>query len=586
MARRLKTPSAYFIAVLLVAIAFFVGTSLFNYRTQHESLVKWNSPDETANYFFANRLATEGVIAQFEEANIVASDLVMPRSMRSDNGWLKPVSFLGLIILYGHLGALISPIIIPYLTPFFGALGIIFFFLFLRRIFSERIAALSAGLLAVFPVYFYYSLRSMFHNVLFLVMLIIGAYFLAVALNRRYKPTKQHFFKDKPSWTTIKGWVLIILSGFFFGWAIATRTSEIIWLLPVLGIIALFYWRRLGFSRILLFLVGLALALLPTFYYNQLLYNSPFYGGYNEMNRSLETLSAAGNTFVVQSGEAFRTALTNLGETIKGTVFYFGFKPEQSLAMFNYYVVQMFPWLTIFSALGFLILLLLNIKKPAKKYLVYLLSWVFLSVVLVFYYGSWRFTDNPNAASHTIGNSYTRYWLPIYLLALPLVALSWELMARGLFFFVRRHRIYKWLVGGALLGAYLIVACQSFNFLIFNGEESLSNLSFNMAADRQIGKTVLELTPPEAIILTQYHDKVLFPQRRVIMGLMHEPPYYPYLKKLLNHYPVYYLNFTYPENDLNYLNTSRLPEFGLQLEPLEFIGRDFTLYQLKSLNHE
>lgn len=586
MTKRLKTPSAYFVTVLLLAVAFFIGTAYFNYTTQHESLVKWNSPDETANYFFANRLAVTGEIAQFEEANVVASDLVVPRSMRSDAGWLKPVSFLGLIILYGYLGALISPIIIPYLTPFFGALGIIFFFLFLRRIFSERIAALSAGLLAVFPVYFYYSLRSMFHNVLFLVLLIIGAYFLTLALNHRYKPLRQNFFKSKPNKVTIKGWILIILSGFFFGGAIATRTSEIIWLLPVLGIIALFYWRRLGFSRILLFLVGLVLALLPTFYYNQLLYNSPFYGGYNEMNRSLETLSAAGNNFVVQSGTAFKTALTNLGETIKDTVFYFGFKPHQSLDMFNYYVVQMFPWLTIFAALGCLILLLLNIKKPAKKYLVYLLCWFFLSVVLVLYYGSWRFTDNPNVASHTIGNSYTRYWLPIYLMALPLVALSWELIARGLFFFCRRQRVYKWLVGTALLVAYLAVAAYSFNFLVFSGEESLTNLSFNMAADRQIGETVLELTPPEAIILTQYHDKVLFPQRPVIMGLMHESSYYPYLKKLLVHYPVYYLNFTYPDKDLNYLNTSRLPEFDLQLEPLEFIGRDFTLYQLKSLNHD
>ena len=586
MNRRLKSPSLYFIAVLLVAAAFFVGTAYFNFSTQHQDLVKWNSPDETANYFFSQRLATEGVIAQFEEANVLASDLVMPRSMRSDSGWLKPVSFLGLILLYGYLGAWISPVIIPYLTPFFGALGIIFFFLFLRRLFSERIAAISAALLAVFPVYFYYSMRSMFHNVLFLVMLIIGAYFLAVALNRRFKPIKQNFFKDCPRAATVKGSLLIIFAGFFFGWAIAVRTSEIIWLLPVLGLVALFYWRRLGFSRILLFLAGLFFALLPTLYYNQLLYNSPFYGGYNEMNRSLETISAAGNNFVFQSTESLKSAFSALVTTIKDTVFYFGFKPRQSLAMFNYYVVEMFPWLTVFGALGFLILLLLNLKKPAKKYLVYLLSWIFLSGVLILYYGSWRFTDNPNAASHTIGNSYTRYWLPIYLMALPLVALTWELIARGLFYFCRRHSVYRYLVGGSLALIYLIVAFQSFNFLLFSGEESLNNLSYNMAADRQIGRTVLSLTPTEAIILTQYHDKVLFPERRVIMGLMHEPPYYPFLKKLLNHYPVYYLNFTYSEIDLEYLNASRLPEFGLQLEPQKFIGRDFTLYQIKSLTNE
>jgi 4-amino-4-deoxy-L-arabinose transferase-like glycosyltransferase len=469
MNRRLKLSNPYFITTLLVAIAFFVSTAYFNFSTQHQDLVKWNSPDETANYFFSHRLASEGVLAQFEEANVLASDLVMPRSMRSDGGWLKPVSFLGLILLYGYLGAWISPVIIPYLTPFFGALGIIFFFLFLRRLFSERIAAVSAALLAVFPVYFYYSLRSMFHNVLFLVMLIIGAYFLAAALNRRFKPIKQNFFKDCPRALTIKGSLLVIFSGFFFGWAIAVRTSEIIWLLPLLGLVALFYWRRLGFSRILLFLVGLFFALLPTLYYNQLLYNSPFYGGYNEMNRSLETISAAGSDFVFQSTESFKSAFYSLATTVKETVFYFGFKPRQSLDMFNYYVVEMFPWLTVFTPLGFLILLLLNLRKPAKKYLVYLLSWILLSLVLVLYYGSWRFTDNPNAASHTIGNSYTRYWLPIYLMALPLVALTWELIARGVFYFWRRHRAYRYLVSGFVALIYLIVAFQSFNFLIFSG---------------------------------------------------------------------------------------------------------------------
>jgi len=119
----------YLVAVALIALVFFVGTSSYNFVTQKDGTVKWNSPDETANYYFAKSYATDHTLSKFEPANVVAGDLVIPRSLRSDNGWIKPVSFLGIILIYGEIGSLTSPAVIPYLTPFFGALGIIFFYL-------------------------------------------------------------------------------------------------------------------------------------------------------------------------------------------------------------------------------------------------------------------------------------------------------------------------------------------------------------------------------------------------------------------------------------------------------------------------
>lgn len=588
MRRFLTRSRIYFLAVLTVALAFFVATSYYNFTTQKRGEVKWNSPDETANYFFAYRLATGETISKFEKANVVAQDLVMPRSMRSDGGWLKPVSFLGMIFLYGKLGTLITPDIIPYLTPFFGALGIIFFFLFTKRFFSQRVAFISAVLLAIFPVYFYYTLRSMFHNVLFLVMIIIGAYFLTLALDKRYQLNRQdRFLTKKISKITAQGWLLTALAGYFFGWAIVVRTSELVWLMPVLFLILLFYGRRAGIVKVILFLGAMWLAALPVLFYNQWLYGSPFFGGYNEMNRSLEAISGAGSTLITQAQESLGAALWSFGSKMKNTIFFFGYKPDQSWEMFNHYVVAMFPWLAVFTPLGLLTLLILNLKKPARKYLVYVLSWLLLSIILVLYYGSWRFTDNPNADSHTIGNSYTRYWLPMYLLAFPLVALAWDFLARAFFQFARKFKIYRLLVSGALALATVALTFHSFNFLLFSSEEGLASLYFNMSENRRLGRLVFEHTPSNAIIMTQYHDKVLFPERSIIMGLMHEAPYYPFLQKLENYYPIYYFNFTYPEADLNYLNSRRLPEYGLQLKPVKFITRQFTLYQIIKLEeHE
>ena len=569
------------VVVILVAIAFFVVASSYNYITQRDGTIKWNSPDETANYYFAKSYATDHTLSKFEPADVVASDLVIPRSIRSDNGWIKPVSFLGIILIYGEIGNLTTPAVIPYLTPFFGALGIIFFYLLVKRLFSSRIALMSAVLLAVFPVYLYYSVRSMFHNVLFLVLLIIGFYFLVRTLDKTYS----YIIKPKIiSWRLPKnvlvGWLLTFLAGLFIGLAVITRSSELLWLAPILGLIILFYGRRLGPSRLLILVAGIGLGMLPAFYYNQILYQSPFNGGYGEMNRSIADISSAGSELIHNSIASQLTAYQDLFTRIFKNVFFFGFHVGQSREMFQHYVVDMFPWLTWLSVLGLIGLIILNCGKPRKKYLVYVLVWVILSVILVLYYGSWRFTDNPNAASYTIGNSYTRYWLPMYLMAIPLVALAIELGLKALFFLFRKHHSYKALVAGGATVAVFVIAIISANFLLFGSEEGLFNLYYNTREDKRLGEIVFNLTAPNSIIVTQYHDKVLFPERRVMMGKMDEEQYYPYVAKLLNHYPVYYFNFSYTPEAVTYLNNGRLAKYNIKMELVKKTGGRFALYKL------
>jgi hypothetical protein len=248
--------------------------------------------------------------------------------------------------------------------------------------------------------------------------------------------------------------------------------------------------------------------------------------------------------------------------------------------MFKHYVVDMFPWLTYLSGLGLISLIILNFGKPRKKYLVYVLVWGILSVILVLYYGSWRFTDNPNAASYTIGNSYTRYWLPMYLMAIPLVALAIEFVLKGFFFLFRKHNSYKALVAGGAAVAVFLIAITSINFLLFGSEEGLFNLYYNTREDKRLGEIVFNSTLPNSIIVTQYHDKVLFPERQVMMGKMDEEQYYPYVAKLLDHYPVYYFNFSYTPEAVTYLNNGRLAKYNIKMELVKKTGDRFALYKL------
>ena len=575
------------LSAILIALIFFVAAASYNFITQKDGLIKWNSPDETANYYFAKSYAAGNDLAKFEPADVIANDLVIPRSFKSENGWLKPVSFLGIILIYGEIGALTSPALIPYLTPFFAALGIIFFYLLIKRLFNSRIALISSALLAVFPVYLYYSVRSMFHNVLFLVLLIIGFYFLTLTLDKVYSYIlRPNIFSWRLPKNVLWGWVYTFLSGLFIGLAVVTRSSELLWLVPVLGIIILFYGCRLGLSRILIFISGLALGLLPAFYFNQILYQSPFYGGYSEMNRSIIDISSAGSDLVKSTVSVKLAPYQEIFTRIFKNIFFFGFHVRQSWDMFQRYVIIMFPWLTYLAGLGSLGLIILNLKNPRKKYLVYFLVWVTLSVILVLYYGSWKFTDNPNTASYTIGNSYTRYWLPMYLMALPLVALTIELALKALFFFFRKHSSYKTLVAGGATIVVFLIATYSLNFLMFGSEEGLINLYYNTRADKAIGELVFTATKPEAIIITRYHDKVFFPERRVMIGSMDEEKYYSFIVKLLKYYPVYYFNFSYTPAAVNYLNNGRLAKYNMRMDLVKKTGGRFALYKISKTNNQ
>ncbi len=570
--------------VLIISVLFFLVTAGFNYAIHDSDYVKWGSPDESANYFFTKNYALSKKLSVFEPANLIDQEIVRPRSIRSDHGMLRPVSFLGIIIYYGFIASIIGISAIPYITPFLASLAIIFFFLWIRRLFSERIALIAATFLASFPVYIYYSVRSMFHNVLFLVFLIFAAYFLSLSLDRKYS-IKEKFFKLKLRTHNYLGLLWPFLAGLFLGGAISSRTSELIWLAPTLFIAYLFYFRRLGI-RVFLIICGAVLAYLPIAYYNQFLFGSFIFGGYGEMNNSIVQISQASGQFVSSTFSGNLAYFNDLINILKDNIFYFGYHPRQSLNMFNNYVIRMFPFLFFTTAIGGFIFFLGLCKRFKRWRLVYILSWFILSSILVLYYGSWEFFDNPDPSRHTIGNSYTRYWLPIYLLALPLMSLAIVFFSRllsGCFgrpsLLGKYDRARLYLNNGlqALLVASWIAI--SYLFVFFGSEEGLAIKYYNHFQEKAEISKVLEKTEENAIIITQYHDKQLFPERKVVVALFDHSPSNKTLAKLIDYYPIYYYNFFFPKNDFNYLNKRRLAEFALNIELVSRHG-PFALYRL------
>jgi hypothetical protein len=587
------------ICVVILAAGFFASTCFFISFIQRDGFVKWGSPDETANYTFAKLYAQTGQLTIYEKYNPFVNEVMQPRSLRSDNGVLKPVSFLGIILIYGTIAKIFSSGVIPYLTPFFAALAIFFYYLLIKKIFTPRVAFLSTLLLLSFPVWYFYTVRSMFHNVLFVSLLIIGLYFTVLSTTR--KDAKNNFF----SWRFWRmNWLNLFfaaLGGLFIGGALISRTSELIWLAPALFIAWLFNVKKIGFIKLIVIIVFAALPFVPVAAWNEVLYGGYFNGGYTEVNHSITTVTEA-SAALTKHVRAGKLALIHEPmEKIKNAVFYFGLNYTVAEQNFKSYFLRMFPWLFWTAALG-VVLFISRVWKWKKRYWAYFLAYFAASAILVLYYGSWIFNDNPNLNQITIGNSYTRYWLPIYLGAMPLAAFSisrfsWAVFAReknAEEVMVKNSRASwkdffrpAWPRRGFCVGALEVVIIiavyfYSFNFLIGGSDEGLIYTDFNNKVLRSEYSQVMAATESSSVIITRYHDKLFFPERKVIIGTLTDDAMIPRYARLAKLIPVYYYNFSFKQPDIDYLNNGRLKNAGLVLRKIKETDTVFTLYKLET----
>ncbi len=89
--------------------------------------MRFNTPDEVMNFHFTNIFVDENKMYYVEPYNIVANGVVFPR-------WAKPLgdkitlgTFQGIILIYGSIAKVFSKFVIPFLTPIFAILGVLFF---------------------------------------------------------------------------------------------------------------------------------------------------------------------------------------------------------------------------------------------------------------------------------------------------------------------------------------------------------------------------------------------------------------------------------------------------------------------------
>ena len=504
----------------------------------------FNSPDETANYFFAGRFASETSLQFYDPANDTADGLVSPRSMRVVLGKTVPAGFIGLPILYGLVAKAFGTGIIPFLTPFLAVVAIIFFYLLVKSVFDRNIAFVSSLLAFIFPGWWYYSAKGLMPNVAFVSFLIISLYFFLRSLDSK---KLSHY----------------LLFSVFLSFSLMVRTSEFIWIAVLLLAIVLLNLKKINWRYLITAFAVFLIVFSPIFFFNQANYGSPFSLGYS-LNLELENKNLIGQSLT-------------LAEKM---VLPFGFHPKTALANFYDYTFGLFPVWSGFLLFGFLfsaIFLLATWKQAVlseerkKKLLLYLGLFLLISAYLAVYYGSWNFHDNPDPEAVTIGTSYVRYWLPLYLFSLPFLGFAFS-------YHLKKYKLPSLVLGGLV---FLVLSASSWNLVMEGKEEGIFRVRQNLIEYRQIADRVFAVTEPYSIIIAGRLDKAFFPGRRVIFKLNTETDYARIRELIEIGWPIYLFDFTLPQEGLDSINSRNFLPHNLVLEPSVSDFATQSLYPVK-----
>lgn len=499
---------------LLILGVFFLF--LFSWLS-HFTPVRFNSPDEAANYFWANRVASG---QELKLAINLEPSIAGAVHLRSDNvnqrGEIVPGTFLGLILFYGVLGKIFGGLAIKFFTPFMAVSAAAAFYFLVKKFFDHRVAIVATLLLLVHPAWLYYTNRGLLPNVLFVSLCLIGA---AVVL---LKPFASHYKKSV--------WQLFdySLGGLLIGLALTVRTSEIIWLGFIFVLLVIVYRRQTNFSAVFLFLVFAALTFLPILKLNQELYGNYLTSGYATLNQSIEIGSAA---------SALNTGTSPLLP--------FGFHPRSILQNFWHYQIILLWWYFIPLVIGFIKLAVggwqlavsnkkikNNLDHPSFYVFICLTIFAVVTGWLAIYYGSWRITDNISNQV-TIGVAYARYFLPSFVLGLPIIA--WLVLEFLNYFKTRQTKI---IVGAGLLILFFTLNAQ----VVFLGQDGLLAVEKNIISYRETNLTLQPDLPANSIIVSDRSDKIFWPEFLVARFDDTDLSVWKKLVKVLEVRPVYYFS--------------------------------------------
>lgn len=531
------------ILALLMLVSFF---SL--YARGGSSAQQFVSPDETANFVFSKQFATTSFPALPAPLNDeFATDFFHPRStivraIGDQGAHVVPASFLGFSLIVGSFGKIVGMQYASLLVPLLSVLSVCFFYGIIKRFFDKKTALTSAFLLLIHPAFWYFSSRAYMHNALFLGLLVIGLYFFVLVAREENESANR--------------WLWAACGGFFIGLSLSVRVSELIWVSVVFMVLASMRLHRARVVPLMVSVFFMCLALAPMLYFNHHLYGGALrFGGYSD---DVATISGADNQ------------AATVGSTVAAFVFPFGVDVVRAFNVFWKFAMLQFWWIAAPACIGYLMLFVTALRKRTDWARIgYLALWAVVALYLIVYYGSWVFYDHPDPYAITVGTSYVRYWLPLFVFSIPFAS----------YFFIVLYNALRTQLGVFAKAVFLFIAfamfVSSLRVVFFNPYDGLEHMRGITQTYEQKMAIVKRSVPEDAIMITGRTDKVFFPEYNVILDLEQERVL-DRLPDIVGAHPVYYFSA------MNLYKTNALNDTVLKPRGITF-GRTIRLDDQESL---
>lgn len=517
------------IIIALAAVFFLLYSALAVSNRDH----RYTWPDEMANYHFIQSFVNTGSFRITEPLAIMSKNIVHPRSTNVYEGDIVPGTFIGFPLLYGTIALLLGSFIVL-LTPALVSVSGVAFYYVVRQLFHEHIAFIAAILYFVNPAVWYYASFTLLPNMPFVALLVIAS----ASIVRGYR---EH--------TPRTGWI-------FFGalcaaLALSIRPYEGVWVLPVAAFSFYELRQRVRVHHILTICLALVLVMIPNMLYAKATFGSYLGSGY----------------FGLESG----TLPTEVGapNAVLAALLPFGLHPVRALGVVWSYVIALQWWLFVF--IGWRLFHAIRFRHThTRVYRNYLIVTLCVVAYLILYYGSWQFEDRVTLVLSSLGISYIRYWLPIFVLLVPLAA-------EGIAHIATLARNYERQVLVLLVAALI---GMSGSIVWFERADSLWEIRSQYEQYANTAAAVFAVTAQDGVIITERGDKIFWPDRAVISKWGSEDVYK--LQALaLENVPLYFFGLERPE-DIAYINDRRLLAYDMRIvadQPLA-ITPNGTLYHV------
>jgi hypothetical protein len=545
----------YNLTLFVLTVIFFFIYSYFSLsiwlpKMQETGQVIYTWPDAMANQGFINHFIQTGSFIIETPGNVLLNEVIHPRSVNAYHGNLVPMSFLGLPIIYGLLGKIIGINGTLFLTPFFACLAVMFFYSLIKRLVKKQAAFIAGVLLLTLGAFVYYSTQVMLPNVLFVSLLIIGLWVLTYKDNIKRKYNLEYLY--------------IGLGAFIIGLALTVRTVEAPWVLAVCLAILLFFSRHKWYLKVPMFIFCLSIAFMPIIFENKALYGDYWNFGYLKLNQTGDLAERLPGEFQVASSNDLLTWLKVIFAP-------FGFHPRLIwLNFYRYFLATFYPYL-IFGVAA-LIWFIFDKKKRLKE-IFYLTTVAIMTLWLTIYYGSWQFQDNLVLLYNNIGSSYTRYWLPLYIVFLP--AIGWLLVK------LRKTGLPRFAVTLITVAAVVGLSTYSYWWAVKPEKDGLAaNVAYLNDYYSRLQKVSSKIES-DSVIVVDRMDKVFWPKYQVAVFLR-DFKIFEDLKKIVDSRPIYYFS-DMKDAEMELINQEKIKSLNLRFELIEKIDDEYRLFRLLAL---